>query len=158
MSIVVLSVSALVHTYSCGYMQGDPHIPRFISYISLFTFFMLILVTSENFLQLFLGWEGVGLCSYLLVGFWFTRIQAVKSAFKAIIINKIGDLGLLTGIILVYFFFGSVEFSTVFCLVSYVSLSFISFYNVFDIYLLDLICLFFFLGSIGKSAQMGLHM
>ena len=158
MSFVVLFVSFLVHMYSCGYMSGDPHVPRFMSYLSLFTFFMLILVTSDNFLQLFLGWEGVGLCSYLLVGFWFTRVQASKAAFKAIIINKVGDLSLITGITLVYLFCGSLEFPIVFCISSYISLGFISFFYFFDFYILDLICLFFFLGSVGKSAQLGLHM
>ena len=158
MSFVVLSVSLLVHFYSSGYMLGDPHIPRFMSYLSLFTFFMLILVTSDNFLQLFLGWEGVGLCSYLLVGFWFTRVQAGKSANKAIVINKVGDLSLITGIILVYFFFGSIDFPIVFCTASYVSTGYINSFYFIDFYILDLICLFFFLGTIGKSAQIGLHM
>ena len=91
MLIVVTFISFLVHIYSINYMGEDPHLPRFMSYLSLFTFFMLVLVTADNYAQLFLGWEGVGLCSYLLVNFWFTREQANKSAMKAIIVNRIGD-------------------------------------------------------------------
>ena len=114
MLCVVLTVSTLVHIYSSEYMSTDPHLPRFMSYLSLFTFFMLILVTSDNFMQLFLGWEGVGLCSYLLISFWFTRLQANKSAIKAIIMNKIGDFGIALAIFSIFATFGSVEFSVVF--------------------------------------------
>ena len=119
MIVVVGSVSTLVHIYSFGYMSGDPHLSRFMSYLSFFTFFMLMLVTSDNFIQLFLGWEGVGLCSYLLIGFWSTRIQANKSAIKALILNKIGDFGVLIAIVLIFIVFQSVNFSTVFSLVPY---------------------------------------
>jgi NADH-ubiquinone oxidoreductase chain 5 len=105
MFIVVTTVSMLVHIYSISYMKEDPHLPRFMSYLSLFTFFMLILVSADNFIQLFLGWEGVGLCSYLLISFWFTRIQANKAAIKAMVMNRIGDFGLFLGILITFFIF-----------------------------------------------------
>ena len=114
MLILVSSVSFFVHLFSTSYMDGDPHLPRFMSYLSLFTFFMLILVTSNNLIQLFIGWEGVGLCSYLLIGFWFTRIQANKSAIKAMVMNKVGDIGLLLGIILIWINIGSLDYHTIF--------------------------------------------
>ena len=100
MLVTVTTISTLVHFYSCSYMSHDPHISRFMCYLSLFTFFMLVLITADNFIQLFVGWEGVGLCSYLLIGFWFTRIQANKAALKAIFINRIGDFGVILGIVL----------------------------------------------------------
>jgi NADH-ubiquinone oxidoreductase chain 5 len=114
MAVVVLSISVCVHIYSISYMSNDPHIIRFLSYLSLFTFFMLILITSDNFVVLFLGWEGVGLCSYLLINFWFTRLQANKSAIKAFIINKIGDFSLLIAIGLIFWFWDSVDFMFIF--------------------------------------------
>ena len=113
MLIVVTFVSSLVHLYSAGYMSHDPHLPRFMSYLSLFTFFMLILVTADNFLQMFVGWEGVGLCSYLLINFWFIRIQANKAAIKAMIINRIGDFSLLIGILLIFIYYKSIDYATV---------------------------------------------
>ena len=105
MLVVVTFVSALVHIYSIGYMSHDPHKPRFMSYLSLFTFSMLALVVSDNFLQLFFGWEGVGLCSYLLIGFWYKKETANKAAIKAFIVNRIGDYGLAVGIFLIFFYF-----------------------------------------------------
>jgi len=119
MLFVVLSVSTLVHLYSTEYMSEDPHTGRFISYLSLFTFFMLILVTSNNFVGLFLGWEGVGLCSYLLISFWFTRIQANKAAIKAMVVNRVSDLFFTIGILAIFFTFQTVEFNTVFALAPY---------------------------------------
>jgi NADH:ubiquinone oxidoreductase subunit 5 (subunit L)/multisubunit Na+/H+ antiporter MnhA subunit len=110
MLIVVTSISTLVHLYSTEYMEYDPHLPRFMSYLSLFTFFMLILVTANNFLQLFVGWEGVGLSSYLLINFWFTRIQANKAAIKAMLVNRVGDFALLLAIFNIYFIFNSLDF------------------------------------------------
>ena len=104
MILVVTVVSALVHIYSIGYMSHDPHKPRFMSYLSLFTFSMFTLVVSDNFLQLFFGWEGVGLCSYLLIGFWFKRETANNAAIKAFIVNRVGDFGLAIGIFLIFFF------------------------------------------------------
>jgi len=102
MCVVVTFISFLVHLYSSEYMSHDSHLPRFMAYLSLFTFFMLILVTADNFVQMFVGWEGVGLCSYLLINFWFTRIQANKAAIKAMIINRIGDFSLLIGIFFIF--------------------------------------------------------
>ena len=107
MLVVVTFVSALVHIYSIGYMSHDPHKPRFMSYLSLFTFSMLALVVSDNFLQLFFGWEGVGLCSYLLIGFWYKKETANNAAIKAFIVNRIGDFGLAIAIFLIFFFFGT---------------------------------------------------
>src|SRR5271156_2673144 len=114
MVAMVTLVSAMVHIYSVGYMAHDKSIPRFMAYLSLFTFFMLMLVTADNFVQLFFGWEGVGLCSYLLVGFWYDRPSANAAAIKAFIVNRIGDFGFSLGIMAVFFAFGSVDFATVF--------------------------------------------
>merc|ERR1712024_299630 len=114
MCCVVTFVSTLVHLYSVEYMSNDPHLPRFMSYLSLFTFFMLILVTADNYIQLFVGWEGVGLCSYLLINFWFTRIQANKAAIKAMVLNRIGDFGLVIGIFIIFVQFKAVDYATVF--------------------------------------------
>jgi len=111
MLIVVVTVSTVVHVYSTDYMYYDPHIIRFMAYLSLFTAFMLILIFSSNMIGLFLGWEGVGLCSYLLISFWFTRINAVKSATKAIIVNRVGDVGLTIGLCLVFMMFQSTDFA-----------------------------------------------
>ena len=118
MIMVVTSVSALVHIYSIGYMSHDPHKPRFMSYLSLFTFSMLCLVVSDNFLQLFFGWEGVGLCSYLLIGFWFKRETANNAAIKAFIVNRVGDFGLAIGIFIIFLIFGTLNFEEVFLLSS----------------------------------------
>ena len=156
MIVVVGSVSTLVHIYSFGYMSGDPHLSRFMSYLSFFTFFMLMLVTSDNFIQLFLGWEGVGLCSYLLIGFWSTRIQANKSAIKALILNKIGDFGVLIAIVLIFIVFQSVNFSTVFSLVPYFFNKTV-FFLFWELNVITLICFLLFIGAVGKSAQLGLH-
>ena len=149
MLIMIYLVSFCVHLFSCSYMDGDPHLPRFMSYLSLFTFFMIILITSSNLIQLFIGWEGVGLCSYLLINFWFTRIQANKSAIKAMIINKVGDMGLLIGIIFIWSYSGSFEFSEIFM--------FFSINNNNDLKLF-IPLIFILIGVIGKSAQIGLHM
>jgi len=156
MLIVVTFISSLVHLYSTEYMSHDPHLPRFMSYLSLFTFFMLILVTGDNFMQLFVGWEGVGLCSYLLINFWFTRIQANKAAIKAMIVNRIGDFGLALGIFSIYITFNSVEYSTVFALVPLFENDVLIFLG-FEVHLLTLIGILLFVGAIGKSAQLGLH-
>jgi proton-translocating NADH-quinone oxidoreductase chain L len=137
-------------------MGGDPHLPRFMSYLSLFTFFMLILVTADNFVQLFVGWEGVGLCSYLLINFWFARLQANKAAIKAMIVNRIGDFGLALGIFAVFTIFKSVDYATVFALAPTLVDQQITFLNTdFDAY--TVICILLFVGSVGKSAQLGLH-
>ena len=154
--IVVTSISFCVHRYSTTYIGEDPHLPRFISYLSFFTFFMLILVTSENFVQMFVGWEGVGLCSYLLINFWFTRLQANKSAVKAMVINRIGDFGLSVAIFTIYSTFGSVDYSVVFSVAPTITQVIVPFFD-FNINLLDFICFFLFVGAVGKSAQVGLH-
>ncbi len=156
MLIVVTSISFLVHIYSINYMSEDPHLARFMSYLSLFTFFMLILVTSDNFVQMFLGWEGVGLASYLLINFWFTRIQANKAAMKALIINRIGDFGLSLGIASLFLQFSSLDFPVIFALVPYLyEETFI--FLTFEINKITLSSLLIFIGAIGKSAQIGLH-
>jgi NADH-ubiquinone oxidoreductase chain 5 len=156
MCVVVTFISFLVHLYSTEYMSHDPHLARFMSYLSLFTFFMLILVTADNFVQMFVGWEGVGLCSYLLINFWFTRIQANKAAIKAMLINRIGDFCLLIGIMLIFVYFKAVDYATVAVLSPFLKGKVINFLN-FDVDLLSTICVFLFLGAVGKSAQLGLH-
>ena len=114
MLVVVTLVSSLVHIYSIGYMSHDPHKPRFMAYLSLFTFAMLMLVTSDNFIQLFFGWEGVGLCSYFLIGFWFKKESANAAAIKAFVVNRVGDFGFALGIFLIFYLFGTVNYSEVF--------------------------------------------
>jgi len=146
MFLVVTTVSSCVHVYSCVYMYTDPFLTRFMSYLSLFTFFMLVLVSSGNLLVLFLGWEGVGLCSYLLIGFWYTRAQAGKAATKAFLINKVGDLFLLTGISLAFITFHSCDFGVMSALAPYLPSD-----------LLEIIAAFMLIGAVGKSAQVGLH-
>jgi NADH-quinone oxidoreductase subunit L len=156
MMFTVSTVSAIIHVYSIGYMAHDPGIPRFMSYLSLFTFFMLALVTSDNFLQLFFGWEGVGLLSYLLIGFWYTRPSACAAAIKAFLVNRIGDFGFVLGIAAVYLVFDSVEFDTVFGNAGkFADTSLLVFGHSFDT--LTVICLLLFVGAMGKSAQLGLH-
>jgi len=156
MCVVVTFVSSLVHLYSIEYMSHDPHLPRFMSYLSLFTFFMLILVTADNFIQMFLGWEGVGLCSYLLINFWFSRVQANKAAIKAMIMNRIGDFCLVIGILILFVNFKSVDYATVAVLAPFFKSQTINFLNM-DFDILSLVCIFLFLGAVGKSAQLGLH-
>jgi NADH-ubiquinone oxidoreductase chain 5 len=156
MCLVVTFVSAIVHLYSIEYMSYDPHLPRFMSYLSLFTFFMLLLVTSDNFVQMFLGWEGVGLCSYLLINFWHTRVQANKAAIKAMILNRIGDFGLMIGILIIFVTFKALDYATVASLTPFFKNTTINFLNC-NINVLTLIGCCLFIGSIGKSAQLGLH-
>ena len=156
MCVVVTFVSSLVHLYSIEYMSHDPHLPRFMSYLSLFTFFMLILVTADNFIQMFLGWEGVGLCSYLLINFWFSRVQANKAAIKAMIVNRIGDFSLIIGILILFVNFKSVDYATVAVLAPFFKYETINFLNV-NFPILPLVCVFLFIGAVGKSAQLGLH-
>ena len=156
MCVVVTFVSTLVHLYSIEYMSHDPHLPRFMSYLSLFTFFMLILVTADNFILMFLGWEGVGLCSYLLINFWFTRVQANKAAIKAMILNRIGDFCLIIGILVIFINYKSVDYTTIAALTPFFKTKTVNFLN-FDFNILSLIGLFLFFGAVGKSAQLGLH-
>ena len=156
MLVVVTSVSALVHIYSIGYMSHDPHKPRFMAYLSLFTFAMLMLVTSDNFIQLFFGWEGVGLCSYFLIGFWFKKESANAAAIKAFVVNRVGDFGFALGIFLVFYLFGTVNYDEVFQQIPTVVDKDLSFLG-FEVKAIDLVCLLLFIGAMGKSAQILLH-
>ena len=156
MIVVVTFVSALVHVYSIGYMSKDPHKPRFMAYLSLFTFSMLSLVVSDNFLQLFFGWEGVGLCSYLLIGFWYKRNTANNAAIKAFIVNRVGDFGLAIGIFLIFFHFGTTNYSELFSMIPENADQKINFI-IGEVNLISAICIFLFIGAMGKSAQFILH-
>lgn len=156
MLVVINSISFLVHLYSIGYLDEDPHRPRFMAYLSIFTFFMLVLVTADNLIQMFVGWEGVGIASYLLINFWFTRLSANQAALKALITNRIGDFGLSLAILISFFVFGSTNYLTIFSTAplfeSYMFTIFhlnVSYFSLFGFFLL--------LGAVGKSAQLGLH-
>ncbi|HEY4274140.1 MAG TPA: NADH-quinone oxidoreductase subunit L [Rhizomicrobium sp.] len=156
MLVVVTGVSSLVHLYSIGYMHEDPHRPRFFSYLSLFTFAMLMLVTANNFLQLFFGWEGVGLASYLLIGFWYTKPSANAAAIKAFVVNRVGDFGFALGIFGIFYVFKTLDFDTVFqAAPAFAGKQFIFAGHSVDI--LTTLCLLLFVGAMGKSAQLGLH-
>ena len=156
MLVVVTFISTLVHIYSIGYMHHDPHKPRFMSYLSLFTFSMLMLVTSDNFLQLFFGWEGVGVCSYFLIGFWFKKQSANNAAIKAFLVNRVGDFGLALGIFLIFYYFGTINYTEVFNLIPTLVSEKINFLG-FNFVVIDLICILLFIGAMGKSAQIFLH-
>ena len=156
MLVVVCLVSSLVHIYSIGYMSHDPHKNRFMAYLSLFTFAMLMLVTSDNFVQLFFGWEGVGLCSYFLIGFWFKKDSANAAAIKAFIVNRVGDFGFVLGIFLIFYLFGTVNYDEVFYQIPQISDKEISFLGI-NANAIDLICILLFIGAMGKSAQIFLH-
>jgi NADH-quinone oxidoreductase subunit L len=156
MMLVVTVVSAMVHVYSVGYMHHDPGIPRFMAYLNLFTFFMLALVTADNLLQMFFGWEGVGLASYLLIGFWYDRPSANAAAIKAFIVNRIGDFGFTLGLIGTFFLFESVQFQTIFADAPTYADTEIELFGI-ELHALTLICLLLFVGAMGKSAQLGLH-
>ena len=156
MLVVVTSVSALVHIYSIGYMSHDPHKPRFMAYLSLFTFAMLMLVTADNFIQLFFGWEGVGLCSYFLIGFWFKKESANKAAIKAFVVNRVGDFGFALGIFLIFYLFGTVNYTEVFAKIPNITDKNLVFLGI-TFNAVDLICLLLFIGAMGKSAQILLH-
>ena len=156
MLVVVTWVSAVVHLYSIGYMSHDSHRQRFMAYLSLFTFFMLMLVTSDNLVQLFLGWEGVGLCSYLLIGFWFKKPEATAAAIKAFLVNRVGDFGFALGIFATYFLFGTVQFDAIFAAAKTHAGDTMNFLG-HSYHALTLICLLLFVGAMGKSAQLGLH-
>ena len=156
MLVVVTLVSSLVHIYSIGYMSHDPHKPRFMAYLSLFTFAMLTLVTADNFLQLFFGWEGVGLCSYFLIGFWFKKDSANAAAIKAFVVNRVGDFGFALGIFLIFYLFGTVNYSEVFQQIPKIIDNELLFLGI-NIKAIDLICILLFIGAMGKSAQIFLH-
>ena len=156
MLVVVTSVSALVHVYSIGYMHEDPHRPRFFAYLSLFTFAMLMLVTADNLVQLYFGWEGVGLASYLLIGFWYYKPEANAAAIKAFLVNRVGDFGFALGIFAIYAMTGSVGFETVFASAKSLTGQTIHILGG-DYDALTVICLLLFMGAMGKSAQLPLH-
>ena len=156
MLVVITSVSALVHIYSIGYMSHDDSKPRFMGYLSLFTFAMIMLVTADNFLQLFFGWEGVGLASYLLIGFWYKKPSANAAAIKAFIVNRVGDFGLALGIFTIYMVFGSIDYHVVFENVEKFNETNFSFIG-YQINAITLICFLLFIGAMGKSAQLFLH-
>lgn len=156
MLVVVTFVSAVVHIYSLGYMHEDEHQPRFMSYLSLFTFAMLMLVTGDNLLQMFFGWEGVGLASYLLIGFWNHKNSANAAAMKAFIVNRVGDFGFALGIILCFWLFGSVQFDTIFAKAEILQKSQFIFWG-YQVSALTLCTVLLFVGAMGKSAQLGLH-
>jgi len=157
MLVVVTFVSLLVHIYSIGYMVEDSGYQRFFSYISLFTFAMLMLVTANNFLQLFFGWEGVGLVSYLLIGFWFHKESALQGSLKAFLVNRVGDLGFLLGIAVVLAYAGSLDYAHVFAQAPYLAGQTITIFSGHTYSLLTVICLLLFIGAMGKSAQIPLH-
>jgi len=156
MLVVVTNVSGLVHLYSIGYMEDDPSRPRFFAYLSLFTFAMLALVTADDFLQLFFGWEGVGLASYLLIGFWYHKPSANAAAIKAFIVNRVGDFGFALGIFAVFTLFNSIQYDTVFASAPDQVGKTMEFLG-FQVDALTLICLLLFMGAMGKSAQFLLH-
>ena len=156
MFVVVTTISAFVHLYSIGYMEEDPHRPRFFSYLSLFTFAMLMLVTADNLVQLFFGWEGVGLMSYLLIGFWYHKPEANAAAIKAFIVNRVGDFGFSLGIFAAFMMTGALDLDTVFAQAPALTGKTIHFLS-WDVDALTLICLLLFMGAMGKSAQFLLH-
>jgi NADH-quinone oxidoreductase subunit L len=156
MVFVVSVVSAAIHVYSIGYMAEDRSVPRFMAYLSLFTFCMLTLVTADNFIQMFFGWEGVGVCSYFLIGFWYERESANAAAIKAFVVNRVGDFGFALGIFGVFMIFGSVHFESVFAEVpgkTALTMKFLA----WEVNALTCLCLLLFVGAMGKSAQLGLH-
>ncbi|HET9160883.1 MAG TPA: proton-conducting transporter membrane subunit, partial [Caulobacteraceae bacterium] len=156
MLIVVTTVSALVHLYSWGYMAEDPDKPRFFAYLSLFTFAMLALVTAADFMQLFFGWEGVGLASYLLIGFWFKKPSANAAAIKAFVVNRVGDFGFALGIMTTFWAFGTIRFAELFPMVASHAHATWQFAGQ-SWSLMDLACALLFVGAMGKSAQFFLH-
>ncbi len=156
MLLVVTGVSSMVHVYSIGYMHHDHSIPRFMSYLSLFTFFMLMLVTADNLVQLYFGWEGVGVASYLLIGFWYDRPSACAAAIKAFVVNRVGDFGFALGIFATFLLFDSVSFDTIFAATGGEADATLHVFGA-EFHALTVICLLLFVGAMGKSAQLGLH-
>jgi NADH-quinone oxidoreductase subunit L len=156
MMLLVTSVSAVVHIYSLGYMSDDKNLPKFLSYLSLFTFFMLALISADNFLQLFFGWEGVGLCSYLLIGYYYKKASANNAAIKAFVVNRVGDFAFIIGIVMIALYTGSLDFEHVFILAENLAQTDLEILGS-NFVVLDVICLMLFLGCMGKSAQIGMH-
>ncbi|MGX8760008.1 NADH-quinone oxidoreductase subunit L [Legionella pneumophila] len=157
MLVIVNFVSLLVHVYSIGYMADDDGYQRFFSYISLFTFMMLMLVSANNFLQLFFGWEGVGLVSYLLIGFWYQKESAIEGSLKAFLVNRVGDFGFVLGIGLIFAYSGSLDYEKVFTSANYLASQNIELFSGYSWSLITVICLLLFVGAMGKSAQVPLH-
>ncbi len=157
MMLVVTFVSLMVHIYTIGYMVDDPGYQRFFAYISLFTFSMLMLVMSNNFLQLFFGWEAVGLVSYLLIGFWYTRPTAIYANLKAFLVNRVGDFGFLLGIALVLAYFGTLDYAAVFRQAPQIATQTVELFPGTPWLLITVICVCLFIGAMGKSAQFPLH-
>lgn len=157
MLVTVTFVSLLVHIYSMGYMVEDDGYQRFFSYISLFTFMMLMLVTANNFLQLFFGWEGVGLVSYLLIGFWYTRESANQGSLKAFLVNRVGDFGFILGIAMVLAYAGSLDYATVFRNASYLTSQRMELFAGHPWSVMTITCILLYIGAMGKSAQVPLH-
>jgi len=156
MLVVVTTISSLVHIYSIGYMEEDPYKPRFFSYLSFFTFAMLMLATADNLVQLFFGWEGVGLASYLLIGFWYHKPEANAAAIKAFIVNRVGDFGFSLGIFAVFYLTGAVDFDTIFAQAPALAGKSFHFLS-WNVDALTAVCLLLFMGAMGKSAQFLLH-
>ena len=156
MMVVVTFVSLMVHIYTMGYMKGDPGYRRFFSYISLFTFSMLMLVMSNNFMQLFFGWEAVGLVSYLLIGFWFEKPTAIYANLKAFLVNRVGDFGFILGIAMILYWTGSLDYATVFKNVGVISAHTMQLFGQ-PVSVITVICILLFIGAMGKSAQVPLH-
>lgn len=157
MMVVVTFVSLMVHIYTIGYMKDDPGFSRFFSYISLFTFAMLMLVMSNNFLQLFFGWEGVGVVSYLLIGFWYKKSTAIHANLKAFLVNRVGDIGLVLGIALILFWFGSLDYANVFQRANFLQQEQMMLFGSQSVSVISVICILLFIGAMGKSAQVPLH-
>jgi len=156
MLVVVCTVSAMVHVYSIGYMHHDPDVPRFQSYLSLFTFCMLMLVTADNLVQMFFGWEGVGLASYLLIGFWYNKPSANAAAIKAFVVNRVGDFGFALGIFAAFVMFGTVSLDQIFAQAGGMKDATIHIFSG-EFHAITVICILLFIGAMGKSAQLGLH-
>src|SRR4051794_11826099 len=157
MMVVVTFVSLCVHVYTIGYMSDDPGYQRFFSYISLFTFSMLMLVMSNNFMQLFFGWEAVGVVSYLLIGFWYTKPSAIFANFKAFVVNRVGDFGFVLGIAGVFYFTNSVNYADAFAAAPKIAGAMLSLTSNTSVHAMTLICICLFIGAMGKSAQVPLH-
>ena len=149
MMLLVTSVSAVVHIYSLGYMSDDKNLPKFLSYLSLFTFFMLALISADNFLQLFFGWEGVGLCSYLLIGYYYEKASANNAAIKAFVVNRVGDFAFIIGIVMIALYTGSLDFEHVFVLAENLAQTDVEILGM-NFIVLDMICLMLFFGLYGK--------
>src|SRR5690606_26409636 len=159
MLVVVNTVSSLVHVYSIGYMADDPHRSRFFAYLSLVTFALLMLVTADNFLQLFFGWEGVGLASYLLIGFWYTKPSATAAAMKAFVVNRVGDFGFALGIFGAFMVLGNITFDGAFAAAGAFATEGLPVmrFLAWDLDAMTVVCLLLFMGAMGKSAQFLLH-